>query len=259
MKNQRVFKRFFAPTVLGLGMAVVPPLGLAALTIEFEEAELFAELNDTDGDLGIHSSIDGEAWERLSIIDTKKRKVLDIFAFGRFRKQGLTQLFFESAEPDFGELSPEEFFARMPEGEYTITGTTLDGQKMKSTAEFTHVMPAPADNVKVNGVDVPENCDVMPLPAVSPPVTVTWDEVTTSHPTIGEFDPGIVIVNQQIVVERAEPEELVLSVDLPPGVTSLDIPQDFTNQDSGDGFKLEILIREEGGNQTAIETCFALL
>jgi hypothetical protein len=30
--------------------------------IPFDVAELFFELNDTDGDLGIHALIDGEAW-----------------------------------------------------------------------------------------------------------------------------------------------------------------------------------------------------
>ncbi|UCD82196.1 MAG: hypothetical protein JSW26_12455, partial [Desulfobacterales bacterium] len=30
--------------------------------ISFDEAKLFFELNNTDGDLGIHALIDGEAW-----------------------------------------------------------------------------------------------------------------------------------------------------------------------------------------------------
>ena len=44
--------------------------------IPFDEAELFFELNNTDGDLGIHALIDGDAWKRLTIEDTKERKML---------------------------------------------------------------------------------------------------------------------------------------------------------------------------------------
>lgn len=35
--------------------------------IPFSEAEIFFELNNTDGDLGIHSSIDGDAWKRRGV------------------------------------------------------------------------------------------------------------------------------------------------------------------------------------------------
>ncbi|MGH8243147.1 MAG: hypothetical protein ACRETY_07320, partial [Steroidobacteraceae bacterium] len=31
--------------------------------LEFEEAGLFFELNDTDGDLGLQGFVDGEAWK----------------------------------------------------------------------------------------------------------------------------------------------------------------------------------------------------
>ena len=92
--------------------------------IPFDEAELFFELNNTDGDLGIHASIDGEPWKRLSIEDPNGRRILKIGASGRLRSQGLTQLFFESAEPVFAELSPATFFARFPEGIYEIEGRT---------------------------------------------------------------------------------------------------------------------------------------
>jgi len=47
--------------------------------IPFDEAQLFFELNNTDGDLGIHALIDGEAWKRLTIEDTKERARRDGF------------------------------------------------------------------------------------------------------------------------------------------------------------------------------------
>jgi hypothetical protein len=57
-------------------------------------------------------------------------------------------------------------------------------------------------------------------------------------------------------VEREEPDPLVYSVDLPPNLTRMAIPEEFTAL--GEEFKLEILVREASGNQTAIETCFAV-
>ncbi|MFQ5545109.1 MAG: hypothetical protein ACE5FE_03920, partial [Acidiferrobacterales bacterium] len=76
-------------------------------------------------------------------------------------------------------------------------------------------------------------------------------------PTVGESDPDIEIVGQQVVLEREEPELLILSVDLPPNVTSFEVPEDFT--DLGEEFKFEILVREASGNQTAVESCFELM
>ena len=79
--------------------------------IPFDEAEFFFELNDTDGDLGIHALIDGDAWKRLTIEDPRERKMLDIKVKGRMRRQGLTEIFFESAEPDVRRtVEPAKFF-----------------------------------------------------------------------------------------------------------------------------------------------------
>ena len=59
------------------------------------------------------------------IEDQNERRILSINVRSRLRRQGLTELFFESAEPPFDELSPEEFFARFPEGTYEVEGRTL--------------------------------------------------------------------------------------------------------------------------------------
>ena len=74
-------------------------------------------------------------------------------------QQGLTELFFESAEPRFDELSPEEFFERFAEGRYTITGRTIEGDTLEGSARFSHRMPAPVGNVAVSGVPLAEDCD----------------------------------------------------------------------------------------------------
>jgi hypothetical protein len=219
----------------------------------FADAELYFELNNTDGDLGIHSLIDGEPWKRLSIEDPRERQMLDIRVQGRLRWQGLTELFFESAEPSFDELSPKKFFRRFPEGEYEIEGITLEGEELESTAVLTHLLPAPPANVMVSGIFAAEDCDVDPLPSVGTPVIISWDVVTLSHPDLGRTNMPIEVVKYQVVVEE-EVSGAVLSVDLPPTVTELEIPAGFIAL--GDEFKFEILVREESGNQTAVESCF---
>ncbi len=245
--------------VVALAMAVTPPADAErpgkGKEVPFDEASLFFELNDTDGDLGIHALIDGDAWRSLDIEDPRGRRMLGVSVQGRLRKQGLTELFFESAEPSFDELAPAEFFERFPEGEYEIGGRSLEGEGLESAVPVSHVMPAPAGGVRVSGVDAAENCDADPLPSVGTPVVIDWDPVTGSHPEIGEAGP-VEVVKYQLVVEREEPELLVLSVDLPPGVTSFEVPAEFTAL--GDAFKFEILVRAETGNQTAIESCYEL-
>ncbi len=226
--------------------------------VPFDEAVVLAELNDTDGDLGFHASIDGDAWRLLEIEDPGERVILRIRGRGRLRQQGLTQLFFESAEPTFDELTPEEFFARFPEGEYEVSGRATDGSELESDAVFTHLLPAPADGITVSGVSIDPDlvdCDEPP-PMVSEPVVIAWDPIVHSHPDIGRTDEPVEITRYQLVVEREEPTLLVYSVDLPPTLTELEVPSGFTAL--GEVFKFEILAREATGNQTAVESCFEI-
>ena len=221
----------------------------------FDEASLFFELNDTDGDLGIHGFVDGDEWKKLEIEDPFEREMLDIQVSGRLRRQGLTEVFFESAEPSFDELAPKQFFKRFPEGEYEISGVTLDGDELESVVVLSHVMPAPAPNLTVNGIPAAENCDADPLPSVSPPVTIGWDPVTQSHPTIGKSG-AVEVVKYQFIIEREEPTLLEFVVDLPPEVTEFEVPEGFT--ELADEFKFEIVVRSAAGNQTATESCFEI-
>lgn len=235
--------------------------------LSFEEAHVFFELNNTDGDLGIHALVDGDAWKRLRITDVDDREILDIKVHGRLRRQGLTEIFFESAEPPFDELQPATFFDRFPAGTYEVVGRTLEGTKLESETVVTHAMPAPP-NPTVNGTAVAMQCDDespdYDAPTVSGDIVIAWDPVALTHPLLGypQNSPEISINNYEVVVEAevelADGEEFtsVLSVILPPDVTEITIPQEFLAQ--SDTFKYEVLAREESWNQTAIESCFLL-
>ena len=237
-------------------IAATPAIASGGEKVPFDVAEIFFELNHTDGDLGIHGSIDGDAWRRLTIDGPGKhgRSLLNVAAQGRLKQQGLTEVFFESDEPGFDELSPEEFFERFEEGTYEVRGVTLDGEKLESEVEISHVLPAPAGNIRISGVAAAENCDAVPLPEVSPPIVIDWDPVTSSHPDIGA-DGAVAIANYEVVLEF-EDGGPVMSVELPPSVTAIQIPSAFINL--ADSFKFEILARDENGNRTAVESCFDL-
>jgi hypothetical protein len=233
-----------AATLLSGAQADPPP--------QFTEAEIFVELNDTDDDLGLHASIDGGPWTNLEIEGPGDRELLSIVSRGRLRSQGMTQLSFESAEPNFEDLSPAEFFRRFPEGRYEIEGRAQTGDTMKATAFLSHVLAAPPSNILISGAPAAENCEAVPLPTVSGQVIIEWDPVTTSHPDVGESGP-ITVSRYQLFVERPG---VKLSLDLPPTVTRFEVPMAIT--DLGDEFKFEIIVRTTTGNNTAVESCFVV-
>jgi hypothetical protein len=248
--HYRVLRALAALIVFGGTVAAIARA--AAPSVLLSEAEIFLELNDTDGDLGIHGSIDGEPWTVLKVEGPGDRELLSISSRNRLKTQGMTQLSFESAEPPFDELDPSQFFMRFPEGVYEIEGRAKSGELIEGSATLSHVLAAPAGNIRVNGIPAAESCDEEPLPKVSAPVTIRWDPVMTSHPTIG--NPGPVTISRyQFFVER---ENVKLSLDLPPTVTRFEIPKSITSL--GKDFKFEIIARTSTGNNTAVETCFEL-
>lgn len=246
-----------ASVVLGVSMAAPQAWGDDDddNEIPFSVAKVFFQLNDTDGDLGIHAKIDGEPWRTMEIEDPRGRRILRVSPRGKLRRQGLTELSFESAEPQFDELPPEVFFNRFPEGEYEVEGVTLNGEELESTSIITHVLPAPPSNLMVSGLVTPDDCDEGPVPSVSDSAVLSWDAVTESHPELGK--PGSINVERyELAVEVEEPVKLVLTADLPPSVTELEIPSSFLAQ--GEEFKFQVLVTDENGNETSSESCFTV-
>jgi len=248
----------------------------------FDEARLFFELNDTDGDLGIHGKVDGDEWKYLEIEDPHDRRMLNIRVRGRLKRQGLTELFFESAEPTFDELDPDKFFKRFPQGEYDIEGVTLDGEERESEVYLSHVIPAAPDGVRVNGVDAAEDCDA-DLPLIDPTggVLISWDPVTMSHAAKHGDDglgiDGFIDVRYYEVVVEIDESDFKSVANLPPATNEWTLPKDFFELSEEGEYKFEILVRtnvydadgdpvlleidgEEDqplpGNKSAVESCF---
>jgi len=252
----------------------------------FEEARLFFELNDTDEDLGIHGKVDGDEWKRLEIEGPDERLMMKIRVRGRLKRQGLTELFFESAEPELGDgedqLEPEVFFNRFPEGWYEIEGVTLDGEERESEVWLSHVIPAAPADVEVNGEEAAEDCDGV-LPMVSAPVTLSWAPVTEAHDELGKApgsnlygEHGISVIYYEVVVEIDETDFKSTAI-VPSDTSSFVLPTgitDLTGETEGGKFKFEILVRTDNGqtedddgepidpnpgNKSAVESCFIVI
>ena len=269
--------------LIGTALMGIPPHAVADDDEEesFDEARLFFELNDTDGDLGIHGKIDGDEWKRVEIEGPNDRRLMNIRAIGRLKRQGLTELFFESAEPNFDDLDPSVFFNRFPEGWYEIEGVTLDGEELENEVYLSHVIPAAPAGVTVNGLEAAEDCDAEELPEVSAPVTLSWEPVTTAHAELGRdtgstlSDHGISVIYYEVVVEIDDVEYLSSSI-VPDYVNEVELPTAITDliDETEDGeFKFEILVRTDNGqtvdddgelidpnpgNKSATESCFVI-
>ena len=212
--------------------------------IEFSDSRIIIELNATDGDSGIQMFVDGEGWDWLIVFDPKWKTVLRVRGSGGVGDTGLTELFFESAEPGFDDLPLKEFLERFPEGKYRFFGASVEGDWPFGTGELTHNFPAGPELV------LPAE-DYVVAPGA---VTVMWNPVTTQfggEPLDGD------IVGYQVIVEQEEPVLRVFSADVTADVTSIVIPPSFMR--SGGDYKFEVLAIEASGNQTLSEREFSTL
>jgi hypothetical protein len=217
-------------------------------------ARLFFELNDSDGDLGIHGQISNDdPLKRIRVEDPREKVILSISAVGRLARQGLSEIPFESAEPSFDDLAPSDFFLRFPEGIYEVEGLALDGTEYESETFLSHVLVAPPEDVTVSGVPLDEECDDGGE-AVSSPVVIEWAPVTRSHPTLGSSGP-VSVQHYEVVVE-IEGTDFKAKAVLPPDVTEFEVPAAVL--ELSDELKYEIIVLNDNGNQTAVESCFSL-
>ena len=143
-------------------------------------------------------------------------------------------------------------------GRYEISAVTLDDQEIEAISRVSHVMGARPGHITVNGLAAAADCDAE-LPVVTAPVTVDWNPVTHSHPTIGTPNVSVNVEQYELIAEiereNRTPELLSFGVILPRGVTSFKIPTAFTNLSDGE-VKYEIIVKLDNGNQTAVESCF---
>jgi hypothetical protein len=201
---------------------------------------MIIEFNASGNDVGAQVLLDGEPWRWVKIQSPDGRKILDIQSSGSLKKQGLTELFFESSEPSLDEVPLAEFLARFPPGAYQFEGKTTDGVDIEGEATFTHVIPAAPVIVSPQ-----EGALVDPNNAV-----IEWQPVTKTM----TGSSGIVIVGYQVIVEELESGRFH-SIDLPASVTRVHISREFFDPRNS-LYKFEVLAIESGRNQTITEGSF---
>lgn len=219
--------------------------------LPFEISKLIIEFNSTAnegiGDVGVQVLLDGEPWQSLKIESPDGRTILQIRASESLRKQGLTELFFESSEPALDEVPLAEILARFPEGTYEFAGKTIEGQEIAGKATFTHVIPAgPVIVSPLQGAVVdPKN------------LVISWEAVTKKIEGSGAGD--LVIVAYEVIVERTDNDQLgdalrTFDIKLPATsdqIQSVTVPPQFL--EPGIEYKFEVLAINKGGNQTITE------
>ncbi len=200
-----------------------------------KDARLKIELNATDLDAGIQVFIDAEPWKSLAIFDPFGRMMFESVTRGRFARQGGTELFLESAEPNFTELSLDAFLKRFPPGDYRVVAKGLDGEVYAGIAKFTHNLPAgPVLVSPAEGAVVDPNNTVVRWQSVPPP-------------------NGSPIIGYQVIVVKPDTglvalPKITLDVMMPPTATSMAVPPGFLLPDSE--YEWEVLAIEKSGNQT---------
>jgi|CXWL01.1.fsa_nt_gi hypothetical protein len=213
-----------------------------------KEAKLNIEHNATDLDTGFQGAIDSEGWKQLDVRGPDG-VVLTFKGRGELADLGLTELFFESVEPANADLSIEEMLAKLPEGDYTISGPGQEnGESLGKTsgkAWLTHNIPAgPTLLAPAEGATVPATG-----------LVARWGAVTKT--ITGE---SVKIIAYQLIIEKDEPPhphmigKMGLSMYLPATTTSMEIPDGFLLP--GTAYKWEVLAIEESGNQTLSSGAF---
>jgi hypothetical protein len=221
------------PARAGYGSAAAVPL---------KDAKLNIEHNATDKDTGFQGFIDSEGWRRLEVRGPAG-DVLEFEGRGGLGELGLTELFFETVEPENAKVPIDEMLAKLPEGNYTIAGPgqengTSTGQT-SGTAWLTHDIPAGPKLVSPReGARVPVRGIVARWRPVSKTIT---------------GKPVKIIAYQLIIEKDAEPHRHMigkfgLSMYLPRSVTRIKVPDGFLQRSTA--YNWEVLAIERSGNQT---------
>jgi hypothetical protein len=210
--------------------------------VPLKEAKLNIEHNATDHDTGFQGAIDSEGWKELTVTGPDG-VVLNFEGRGKLRNLGLTELFFETVEPENADVPINQLLSKLPAGNYSIAGTipaNQGGGTTAGTARLTHVIPAgPVLRAPAPGANVPVGN-----------LFVNWDPVTET------INGGpVTIIAYQLIIEKDGPPHRhmigkpgSLSMYLPPSVTQITIPGGFF--EPGTPYQWEVLAIEKSGNQT---------
>lgn len=202
--------------------------------VVLEEARIYWEYNSSGNDLGVHVFLDGEDWKSMKIKNPKGKTIFQVKGKRGYAELGLTELFFEGAEPSLDEFALDELLELFPAGEYEFEGKTIDGAEIEGEATLSHAIPN-GPEVWTDGVS-------------GSTLVIEWD-VVDSAPA-GFPDEPIEIVGYQVIVESFQ-------VTLPSWATSCTVPPEYVDSlEEGEEYEFEVLAIDVSGNQSITEGTF---
>ena len=221
------------PLLAAIAFAGTVPECRAGEKIALEISKIFFEYNSSANDLGVQVSLDGEDWKKLRIVNPKHRTIFAVTGKGPYKNLGLTELFFEGAEPTLSEVPLEELFALFPEGPYDFKGKTVDGATLRGTGTLSHAIPA---GPTVSAVLGPGNS-----------LVIGWTTVT--GPPVGFPARPISIVGYQVIVGDFQ-------VTVPATTTMVTVSPEFVASLAPGTQDFEVLAIDASANQTITEGTF---
>ena len=198
--------------------------------------KIYFEFNSSANDLGVHVFLDGEDWRTLRIVNPEGTTIFEVEGNGPYANLGLTELFFEGAEPSLDDFPLQDLLALFPEGRYNFRGKTVEGDETVGTGTLSHAIPAgPSIHLPVS---VGPNNSLI----------ISWAKVT--GPPDGDFPvEHINIVGYQVIVGAFQ-------VTVPATKTSVTVTPEFVESLVSGTHPFEVLAIEASGNQSITEGSF---
>jgi hypothetical protein len=218
--------------------------------IPLKEAKLNIEHNAKDEDTGFQGFLDSEGWNEITVTGPDG-EMLEFKGEGKLGELGLTELFFETVEPENADVPINELLETLPEGKYKFEGCAIENREIQGTTVGTALLTH----------DIPEGPELL-TPAEDAEVPADEDLLVSWKPVDETIDGSNVnIIAYQLIIEKDEAPhphmigKFGLSMYLPPDVTEMTIPGEFL--EPGTDYEWEVLAIEDSGNQTLNSSSFS--
>jgi hypothetical protein len=222
-----------AAAILAAGAKMPARAGGAAPQAQLDFSRIYWEYNSSANDLGVHVTLDGEDWNQLEIENPDEEVIFNVVGSGPYEELGMTELFYEGAEPNLADFPLDDLLDLFPEGRYDFSGTTVDGEEIEGSWRFSHAIPAGPEvfaDVGPNGF-----------------LRIRWNAVNGTP--AGFPNRPIHIVGYQVIVESFQ-------VTVPASVRSVTVPPEFASTLASGPHQFEVLAIDRSTNQTITEGSF---
>ena len=196
---------------LALGSLTAPIVtGKEQPSKPFAQAELFVELNDTDGDLGLHAAIDGGTWTQLEVDDPRDRPLLGIFEHRTSSQPGTDAVGLREPGAIVRRAGSRDVLPTVPGGHLRDRGARAGRRHVRNEVRLSHVLAAPPQSTVNGHPAVP--CDEPSLPVVASPVLIDWEPVTSRTRSLARRGPS----RSRAISSSLQQGDTKLSMDLLP-------------------------------------------